>query len=207
MLLEFGRIQTQSIVRKHETKALGLDIQPLQRIAEQVHPTIEAINKLVDLSDLEVAQLYKSVPRLEASCTSLASYGLPSTLVHGDLHSGNAALRTSGVERSFVFFDWGDACITHPFLDLVTLIHEDDPDKRARLADPYLQLWTRYQPIHRLREIVDLALILIPIHQLIGLRQLVTQIGEAEALNGPDCMESGVRFWIEKLLSMTRVLS
>ncbi len=39
----------------------------------------------------EIARLYACAASLKAMCNTLASYNVPQTLVHGDLHPGNIA--------------------------------------------------------------------------------------------------------------------
>jgi hypothetical protein len=59
---------------------------------------------------------------------------LPPTIVHGDLNPGNAFITG---ERA-VIFDWSDACVADPMVDVHTLLFwlEDD-DVRAELVDAY----------------------------------------------------------------------
>ncbi|WP_030438736.1 phosphotransferase family protein [Actinoplanes subtropicus] len=52
--------------------------------------------------------------RLEA----IGECGLPDTLVHGDLHPGNA--RTDDAGR-LTIMDWGDCVIGHPAVDILRL--------------------------------------------------------------------------------------
>jgi Phosphotransferase enzyme family len=81
----------------------------------------------------------------EQLCDRLSNYGLPDTIQHDDLHGGNVH-RSSGFER---VLDWGDACVSHPFLTAyVTFAHLDNvviasANDRAfqRLRDAYLEPW------------------------------------------------------------------
>lgn len=47
----------------------------------------------------------------------LAACGLPDVLVHGDLYSANVVVAADGA----MVFDWSDACIGHPVLNLAHL--------------------------------------------------------------------------------------
>jgi hypothetical protein len=75
---------------------------------------------------------------------------------HCDLHGGNV-LMGRGTPR---LVDWGDACVTHPFVSLfVTYQHVvarlPPPDRRAaalRLRDTYLDAWSDLAPVEELRE-------------------------------------------------------
>jgi hypothetical protein len=48
-------------------------------------------------------------------CAELADLGIPSTAQHDDLHSGNVFRG----EHGYVFIDWADACVSHPFGSLL----------------------------------------------------------------------------------------
>jgi hypothetical protein len=109
------------------------------------------------LEDDEVELLRVFAPRLSELCERLASYAIPETVQHDDLHMGNL-YRDGGRLR---LLDWGDASISHPFASLVvtfrfleerTLLQPGDP-WFTRLADAYLEPWG-----HGLREAFALAL-------------------------------------------------
>ena len=58
------------------------------------------------------------VPRVRELCEELAAVGIPETIEHDDLHDGQVFVQ----DGRYLFFDWGDACVAHPFLTLsVTL--------------------------------------------------------------------------------------
>lgn len=63
----------------------------------------------------------------------------PETIQHDDLHGGNV-YADRGAYR---ILDWGDACVSHPFLTwFVTLLHLDEsPATVERLRDAYLEPW------------------------------------------------------------------
>jgi len=67
-------------------------------------------------------------------------FTLPPTLVHGDLNPGNAFI----VGDRAVIFDWSDACVADPMVDVHTLLFwiEDD-DVRAELVDAYADAYGR----------------------------------------------------------------
>ena len=67
----------------------------------------------------------------------LESMGPAPTLVHGDLHLGNAAARGS----DFVLFDWTDASIAHPFVDSLSIHWERDAGRARQMKEAYLDAW------------------------------------------------------------------
>jgi hypothetical protein len=73
-------------------------------------------------------------------CDQLAAYGIRETVQHDDLHDGQVFLG-SGVHQ---VLDWGDACVSHPFLTLAVTLEgviswgvddvEDSEDLEPHLA-------------------------------------------------------------------------
>jgi len=69
------------------------------------------------LTHEELTRLRGLMSRLEGMCEELANYGIPETLHHDDLHAGNIMVR----EERFVFFDWAESFIAHPFYSLAII--------------------------------------------------------------------------------------
>jgi hypothetical protein len=77
----------------------------------------EAYARLVDELGAE-RRFREAVPLVADLCAELAAYGLPELLQHDDLHDGQVFVR----DGRHLVLDWGDACVSHPFLSLsVTL--------------------------------------------------------------------------------------
>ena len=76
----------------------------------------------------ERALLPRRAEQLREAITELAAIGVPETLLHGDLHPRNLAVRDGQV----LAFDWTDAAVSHPFLDLVTFVEERSRCRRIR---------------------------------------------------------------------------
>jgi len=103
-----------------------------------------------DLEPSAVAQLRERASRIRELCRELGALRLPETIQHDDLHSGNVFVR----DGRYLFIDWGDACVSHPFLTLhVTmrvLAYELGLAAGAReldrFRDAYLEPWTAFRP-------------------------------------------------------------
>jgi hypothetical protein len=115
---ELARLQVASIEAADELQAGGCLDRRLPQLMGEIEPLLKDGLRLALLEPEEAHQLRTSGPRLRMLCEQLASYGLPATLLHGDFHPGNVA---RGAGRPVVF-DWTDACLAHPFLDLVTIV-------------------------------------------------------------------------------------
>ena len=83
------------------------------------------------------------IPEVERMTRELAAYGIAETVQHDDLHDGQVFARSG----QFVVFDWGDACVSHPFHTLTVTLRaatwrlELEPGSREvlRMRDAYLE--------------------------------------------------------------------
>jgi Phosphotransferase enzyme family len=113
------------------------------------------------LTDDERRALIGLRPKLNDSLGALAALGIEDTLQHDDLHHGNVLVR----DGRAVIFDWGDACVSHPFLTLaVTLRFAADATKHApgdapivALRDAYLEPWSERALTRELRDAAELG--------------------------------------------------
>jgi len=135
----FARMQIESSGRVDELLALGCVDRRLVWLAAQIRELLADDATLAGLEDREVATLRALGPKLEAACLDLSETGIPEALVHGDLHLSNVAL----LDGHYVFFDWTDAGVTHPFFDLIDVFREPDDSVREQLRGAYLSCgWT-----------------------------------------------------------------
>lgn len=113
----------------------------------------------------DLPKLRALLPRVEAVCAELAASGPPVTLVHDDLHDGHIFVRL-GENTSYVFFDYGDACISHPFVQMVSaqrfwpIRSSIQPDHVTveHLYGVYLSRWDVSMAVAERRRALDLAL-------------------------------------------------
>ena len=136
-----------------ELLALGvpdarLSVLPLQLRAVLSQP-------VHGLAPAEHERVVAALPEFEAMCGELAAYGIPETIQHDDLHDGQVFLH----DGRYLFFDWGDSCISHPFHSLTVALRanaakldlEPGGPELQRLRDAYLE------PFGELREAANLA--------------------------------------------------
>ena len=94
------------------------------------------------------------LPRLLDLCAAVEAGGIPSSLEHCDLHSGNIRLAAKGP----VFLDWAWSCRTHPFLGAIRLVGDAEAQQiacdSAQLYDAYLEAWSAHGPRQRLRDLL-----------------------------------------------------
>ncbi len=144
----------------------------------------------------ERAALLRRARELRAAIAELAAIGVPETLLHGDLHPRNLAVRDGRV----LAFDWTDAAVSHPFLDLVTFVEKRSPlSMDPRVRDAYLAEWTEYAPMADLRRALELA------EGLGALHQAMTSLHLLDNLADPDraSMLRGATWWLRQVVSGT----
>jgi hypothetical protein len=146
-LRRFAQIQIDSVQHLDSLIAQGWLDMRLDRLASQIHLLFQDA-----LREPEIAQLLAFAPQLAALWEELAQLGVPHTLVHGDLSPRNIYVTGD----NYIYFDWSDSCISHPFFDTVRFLYEiemeltDVPDARTRLRNAYLEPWAVYEPVERL---------------------------------------------------------
>lgn len=100
-------------------------------------------------------------PKLSHALDALAALSIGDTLQHDDLHHGNVLIH----DGRAVVFDWGDACVSHPFLTLAVTLrfaaaatkHAVDDAPIVALRDAYLEPWSDRAPTRELREAAELG--------------------------------------------------
>lgn len=169
-LRRFATLQVELAGRVGELRALGC--------AERFSTLADAIPVLLDddatigtghswsLTPEQVNALRRRIGEFQAIYAELAAHRLPLSLEHGDFWANNVALTPDG----YLFFDWSDASITHPFFSLASflrnldLLFPTDADLHSRLTDAYLEPWTCYAPMKEVQSVFALARVLAPLH-------------------------------------------
>ncbi|NIK57045.1 aminoglycoside phosphotransferase family protein [Kribbella shirazensis] len=147
------------------------------------------------LDTTDQARLPDRAKQLRKAISELAAIGVPETLLHGDLHPWNLAVRDGTV----LAFDWTDAALAHPFLDLVTFVKEELPlSADPRVRDAYLSEWEEYAAPTDLRRALTLA------EELGTLYQTITYLHLVDHLSGPSrkAILGGGSVWLRKLLAV-----
>ena len=163
-------------------------------LADELDRLLEP-NKLTRRLDAgQRAKLPDRVKQLHEAINELADIGVPETLLHGDLHPRNLAVRDGRV----LAFDWTDAALSHPFLDLVTFVEKQSPlSADPRVRDAYLAEWEQYTTPPNLRRALTLA------EQLGTLYQTITYLHLVDHVTGPtqSSLLRGATTWTQKLLN------
>ena len=104
----FSQAQVDQVERVHQWLSLNIPDRRLGRMVEMIDPLIASCSQMLTggangLSDAELGDLRSLSMPLKLMCARLADFGVPHTLVHGDL-GGNILIRDGG----YTFFDWTD---------------------------------------------------------------------------------------------------
>ena len=132
----------------------GVPDRRLATLAEQYEQLLERVERPEDA---------RLVPWAAALCEQLTSVGISETIQHDDLHDGNVLTR----DDTYVVFDWGDSCVTHPFLTMSVTLEGmiawglDDVEGSVDLQpyrDAYLEPFTAFAAKSELEAALDAAL-------------------------------------------------
>ena len=191
-LQTFARLQVSSADHLDDLLAMGcIDRRP-EWLAGETRELLADDGALAGLEEEEISALRALEPRLVELIRRLADGPVPSTVVHGDLHLDNVARR----DGEFVFFDWTDACVAHPFLDLIDVAFEEDSAVRDRLRDAYLMVWADHGSQEQLLELWTIAVPLASLNQAVSYRHILANVEPGSAQE----FEWALPFWLRKVL-------
>ena len=135
-------------------------------------------------SGAERAHLLGLAGRVDEMTSALGAFGLPASIDHSDMHAGNV-LAPGG---TYVFFDWHEAAVTHPFFSMVVAtswlrrhhgVEAGSPQER-RLHDAYLAPWAAYGAREELGAALALALRLGMLTRALGWMRVLADLPRAE---------------------------
>jgi aminoglycoside phosphotransferase (APT) family kinase protein len=192
-----ARLQIRSAPHVGRLLAAGCNDRRLDWLAAQSSEWLTEVDLSRWLPADEIAELRAAEKRLSEMCAELASLPVPHTIGHGDLHLGNVAQGPDG----FVIFDWTDACVVHPFIDMIEIGYEEDEAVAARLLDAYLAAWSGVASAAELRDAWRLAEPLTALNHAISYVSLWSNVA-AEAADRE--FGSATRRFLRRLLEATR---
>lgn len=159
---EWARTQIAALPFMESPEARALRDARWPAAARRFESLIPRIEPLLSgapmaLAPAEIEALRQCAPRWMALVEEIARGGVPASLEHGDLRASNIRLTAEGI----IFFDWAFASVAHPFLSMAGLLHchrawlFDRPEWRDSIRDAYLELWTGFGPMDRLRRLFE----------------------------------------------------
>lgn len=192
MLMADGGERLRELVERERDLGRWFDILPLY--AElQIDLTADAEGlvaagapdrRLLVIGDRfeELGEAPEQVPRVREWCERLAAFSIPETIQHDDFHDGQIFVRRG----RYLFLDWGDACVSHPFCTLAVTLEgglrwgldevEDSVDI-GPFRDAYLEPFERFAPRAELAEAVAIAMRLGWISRALSNHELDVALG------------------------------
>lgn len=153
LLPQYAELQIAVAPHADELLALGVRDQRLAGIEAHLRQLLDdreflLIDQPDGLTSGEYRQMRETVPHVADLCRRLATYDIPETIQHDDFNDGNVFVR----DGRYVFVDWGDSCVSHPFHTLVVTLRsiafrldvEPGAPVLERLRDAYLEPFARY---------------------------------------------------------------
>ncbi len=130
------------------------------------------------------ARLEALLPDVDRWADRVEGLGLPTTLIHNDLHPGNVVASGSGLR----FFDFADAVAGDPLGNLLVPLStaagalgvEPGDSVLRRIADAALEVWGDLAPLAELRAALPAALQLGRLARVESWRRCVATMTEAE---------------------------
>ena len=182
-------------MRRSELAGLGLPARSLTDLAASVDGADRGAALLERMGPELADRWLAAAPALVESCLRLDAIGPGPTLVHGDLHPWNV-VHGEGTTR---IFDWSDAALSHPFIDLATYVFRTkDVAARRTMVDAYLAAWSDAGPADYLREAATLALTVGALYQVQTHRALIPTLMHDGA---DDDLATGDLSWITRTLA------
>lgn len=134
VLLRYAELQQRLVGREQELLATSCrDMRP--------HAAVDRLEAMMDAGQVPLHQNLLSGARRAAERVDLDL--VPATIQHDDLGPAN-------VFADGRVFDWGDACLAHPFGTLLTALMADRPTRpgtsveKAEMRSAYLRSWQAY---------------------------------------------------------------
>jgi aminoglycoside phosphotransferase (APT) family kinase protein len=156
-LVDMARLQVSLLHNLPDVRELGVPQLSVEHMADEIGPGSSAERH----SGRLLSALASTLAVVRDVSDEIAGADIPSALVHGDLHVENVRYTPEG----WFLFDWTDACLAHPFVD-IAVAHERDQSISPQLVDAVLAEWRDVLPEAQLQLCRDSAAVLGAAHQV-----------------------------------------
>ena len=159
----FAQIQLDTASELRRWRKLGCRVvnpEQLPAVSERLFSDAEGhtLMRISGCTREELSALRRLGETVRRWCAELAGYAIPLSLVHEDLRERNLRLRN----KTYIYFDWSDAVITHPFFSAVRFLDFVRPEEvpksltpeklKRYVRDAYLEPWTSHASRPSLRK-------------------------------------------------------
>jgi Phosphotransferase enzyme family len=157
--------------------ASGAPHRPLDALPAALATAIGAEGVAIVDEPIDDARRERATAAVREAAAKVAALGLPETIVHGDFHTGNAAL----VDRRAVIIDWSDAALASPAIDLVTWITwgRGEIGDVGPAVDAWIDAWAAVADPAALRQGLDDVLVVGAAYQVVSYDGIVRALEPA----------------------------
>lgn len=181
-LNQYGKLQAQTAPYIDALLALGaLDwrIETLLPQFEDLLQDEEFVKPNWEITAEQIEQVRQTLPQVKAHIEALQAMNLPNTILHGDFHAGNININ----DEQVIFYDWTDAAIGMPLLDLHPIVHWDlngvfdnQPDAIESVLDAYFEGLSGDIPRATWKEAYEHSQIVAIVYHALNYRHLLSKV-------------------------------
>jgi aminoglycoside phosphotransferase (APT) family kinase protein len=161
-------LQLRSLDHLAEIDAAGVPVRDLTETRRRFDEILAGGVELDQLTPDELLAARGMRDDVRALLEELDALGIPNALTHGDLHPGNVAPDGD----SLLIYDWSDASLSHPFLDLVLLGSRLPDEEREATREAYAAVWHTAYPALDTARALELAVHANTIFQMVTYEQI-----------------------------------
>ncbi|WP_076538590.1 phosphotransferase family protein [Shewanella sp. UCD-KL21] len=198
----FAKLQIASSQQLDALSASGCLTRDISQLPQQLSTIFNDSSIMSRLPESITAQpqhCHSALIALQQAISALQQYHLPNTLVHSDLHIENVAQ----VNGEYVFFDWSDACISHPFIDGTYLFRMPPSADKQQVIEAYLAQWRQFQPLPKLKQAWSMAEVVCYAHQAVSYAQMINRLPQQHIKDLQAAFENAFRRLFDKALMAT----
>ena len=194
VLARYAAMQVESASMRDDLIALGMFDRSPEWLAGAIGGLLADGDDTLGLEPAERERLDALLPTFLELCERLAAGPLPVTVVHGDLHLANVARGRD----DYVFFDWTDASVGNPLMDMLLVFFEEIEALREAMRDIYLSAWIETGSRDELLDVWQLGQPLAALNQAISYRSIVDNVEPGTG----DEMSPMLPWWLRKALEV-----
>ncbi|WP_433745829.1 phosphotransferase [Falsibacillus pallidus] len=187
---EYAELQIAELKSVDSLLQLGVSDRRMPVLKKEIEQHLGDMCR-TGLSRDETRQVTALLPVLLDMCDEMDSI-IPPSIEHGDLHTNNIRL----VGDRLVFFDWGDASVSHPFFSTRVFWHALDDLISAdsewlgmveEFRPYYLEPWTNLAPMKELDRALRLSDQLACVQRALSWHLYITpnRVKQEESYNKP----------------------
>lgn len=188
LMPRYAELQIEMVNHVDDLLATGIPNRLLATLPDQIATLLGnrhmlQIGQPEGLTSAEYERLMGMKDYLTGLCDELAAAPIPESIHHGDFHDANIFLNGG----QYVFFDWGDSSVAHPFFSLRTAFviieyfqgFKPGSPELAQLRDVYLEPWRPFGTNEELVTAFDLSVRLSPLSSALGWNRVVSSLDES----------------------------